>query len=87
MKIAIKRLREIVSEEVFRAYMRSAGYAPMGVGAGKGTKLDSTNPLPGLGYDGEPSELEKQDDKIYGKEQQKSQLEPRIKKRKRSQQV
>jgi len=74
MKISLRDLRRIISEEIDRLVRRSAGFGGSAGIAGRGS---GESPPLGLGDE------EQQKEERYGKEQEKSQFAVRVDSRKR----
>jgi hypothetical protein len=75
LKISLKALRKIISEEIDRLVRRSAGFSGSAGIAGRGRGSSEIPPL-GLGDE------EQQEEERYGKEQQKNQFSVRVDSRK-----
>jgi hypothetical protein len=75
LKISLKELRKIISEEIDRLVRRSAGFSGSAGIAGRGRGSSEIPPL-GLGDE------EQQEEERYGKEQQKNQFSVRVDSRK-----
>lgn len=71
MKISLRDLRRIISEEIDRLVRRSAGFGGSAGIAGRGRGSGESPPL-GLGDE------EQQKEERYGKEQEKSQFAVRV---------
>lgn len=72
-KITLENLRSIIREEVDRLVRRSAGFGGI---SGIGGRQRGSIEIPPLGLGDEENQ-----EKEYGKEQEKSQFEPRVEKR------
>lgn len=76
LKISLKALRKIISEEIDRLVRRSAGFSGSAGIAGRGRGSSEIPPL-GLG-----DEEQQEEEERYGKEQQKNQFSVRVDSRK-----
>lgn len=82
MKLKLALLRQLIREEMYSNWMKTAGWLEGGLGlSSSSSKRGDDMPLPGLGDDKSDDNEINNDERYYGKEQEKSQFVPRVDKR------
>ena len=82
MKLKLALLRQLIREEMYSNWMKTAGWLEGGLGlSSSSSKRGDDMPLPGLDVDKSDDNEINNDERYYGKEQEKSQFAPRVDKR------
>lgn len=85
MKLKLALLRQLIREEMYSNWMKTAGWLEGGLGlSSSSSKRGDDLSLPGLGDDVTDDDEEiNNDERYYGKEQEKSQFAARVEKYKK----